>query len=81
MYTQLTEKDFQPLVVTQDASIVLNQLHLDEQGTYRCSLQDENGAVYYRASFLLTGEVRFYYMADSRCNAGYLQKVYYAVTL
>ncbi|XP_032435104.1 izumo sperm-egg fusion protein 1 [Xiphophorus hellerii] len=53
---KLTEKDFQPLVVTQDASIVLNQLHLDEQGTYRCSLQDENGAVYYRASFLLTVE-------------------------
>ncbi|XP_008416427.1 izumo sperm-egg fusion protein 1 isoform X1 [Poecilia reticulata] len=51
---KLTEKDFQPLVVTQDASIVLNQLHLDEQGTYRCSLQDENGAVYYRASFQLT---------------------------
>ncbi|XP_043965098.1 izumo sperm-egg fusion protein 1 isoform X1 [Gambusia affinis] len=49
-------KDFQLLVVTQDASIVLNQLHLDEQGTYRCSLQDENGAVYYRASFLLTVE-------------------------
>ncbi|XP_054895688.1 izumo sperm-egg fusion protein 1 isoform X2 [Poeciliopsis prolifica] len=54
--TKLTEKDFQPLVVTQDASIILNQLHLDEQGTYRCSLQDENGAVYYRAAFLLTVE-------------------------
>ncbi|KAK5623139.1 hypothetical protein CRENBAI_019129 [Crenichthys baileyi] len=49
-----TEKDFKALVVTHDSSVVLNQLHLDEQGTYRCSLQDQNGTVFYRVTFLVT---------------------------
>ncbi|MED6232549.1 hypothetical protein ATANTOWER_032176 [Ataeniobius toweri] len=49
-----TEKDFKNLVVTHDSSIILNQLHLDEQGTYRCSLQDQNGTVFYRVTFLVT---------------------------
>ncbi|KAM4746648.1 izumo sperm-egg fusion protein 1 [Anableps anableps] len=51
---KLTEKDFKTLVVTPDSSVVLNQLHLDEQGTYRCSLQNQNGAIFYQVTFLLT---------------------------
>lgn len=54
---QLNESDFKPLVVTKDSSVVLNQLHVDEQGTYRCSLQDRNRTVLYRVTFLLTGRV------------------------
>lgn len=54
---QLDESHFKSLVVTEDSSVVLNQLHVDEQGTYRCSLQGQNGAVFYRATFLLTGRV------------------------
>ncbi|XP_038163961.1 izumo sperm-egg fusion protein 1 [Cyprinodon tularosa] len=50
----LTEKDFKTLVVTHDSSVVLNQLHLEEQGTYRCSLQDQIGTIFYRVTFLLT---------------------------
>lgn len=53
---QLNENDFKVLVVTEDSSVVLNQLQVNEQGTYRCSLQDQNGTVFYRATFLLTGE-------------------------
>ncbi|KAM6930527.1 izumo sperm-egg fusion protein 1 [Xenentodon cancila] len=51
---KLNESDFMPLVVTDDSSIVLNQLHVDEQGTYRCSLRDQNGTIFYRVTFLLT---------------------------
>ncbi|XP_027131077.1 izumo sperm-egg fusion protein 1 isoform X2 [Larimichthys crocea] len=51
---KLNESDFKPLVVTKDSSVVLNQLHVDEQGTYRCSLQDRNRTVLYRVTFLLT---------------------------
>ncbi|XP_028270988.1 izumo sperm-egg fusion protein 1 isoform X2 [Parambassis ranga] len=51
---KVNESDFKALVVTGDSSVVLNQLHVDEQGTYRCSLQDQNGAIYYQATFLLT---------------------------
>ncbi|KAM8760900.1 izumo sperm-egg fusion protein 1 isoform 1-T5 [Acanthopagrus schlegelii] len=51
---KLNESDFRALVVTDDSSVVLNQLHVDEQGTYRCSLQNRNGFVFYRATFLLT---------------------------
>ncbi|XP_030273267.1 izumo sperm-egg fusion protein 1 isoform X4 [Sparus aurata] len=51
---KLNESDFSALVVTDDSSVVLNQLHVDEQGTYRCSLQNRNGIVFYRATFLLT---------------------------
>ncbi|XP_029294712.1 izumo sperm-egg fusion protein 1 [Cottoperca gobio] len=50
----LSESDFKALVVTDDPSVVLNQLHEDEQGTYRCSLQGRNGTVFYRVTFLLT---------------------------
>ncbi|GAA6227453.1 izumo sperm-egg fusion protein 1 isoform X2 [Lates japonicus] len=51
---KLDESDFKALVVTEDSSVVLNQLHVDEQGTYRCSLRGRNGAVFYRATFSLT---------------------------
>ncbi|XP_063753523.1 izumo sperm-egg fusion protein 1 isoform X3 [Eleginops maclovinus] len=51
---KLNESDFKALVVTDDSSVVLNQLHVDEQGTYRCSLQGRNGTVFYRVTFLLT---------------------------
>ncbi|XP_070761277.1 izumo sperm-egg fusion protein 1 [Enoplosus armatus] len=50
---KLNEGDFKALVVTDDSSVVLNQLHADEQGTYRCSLQGRNGAIFYRVTFLL----------------------------
>ncbi|XP_047447493.1 izumo sperm-egg fusion protein 1 [Mugil cephalus] len=51
---KLDESDFKALVVTGDSSVVLNQLRVSEQGTYRCSLQDQNGTVFYRVAFLLT---------------------------
>ncbi|XP_039658705.1 izumo sperm-egg fusion protein 1 isoform X4 [Perca fluviatilis] len=50
---KLIERDFKALVVTDDSSVVLNQLHVDEQGTYRCSLQDQSGTVFYQVTFLL----------------------------
>ncbi|XP_026198455.1 izumo sperm-egg fusion protein 1 isoform X2 [Anabas testudineus] len=50
---KLNESDFKPLVVTDDSSVILNQLHVDEQGTYRCSLQG-NGTVFYQVTFFLT---------------------------
>ncbi|XP_051806770.1 izumo sperm-egg fusion protein 1 [Acanthochromis polyacanthus] len=50
----LDESDFKALVVTDDSSVVLNQLRVDEQGTYRCSLQDRNGTIFYQVTFLLT---------------------------
>ncbi|XP_071774659.1 izumo sperm-egg fusion protein 1 [Centroberyx gerrardi] len=51
---KLADSDFRVLVVTEDSSVVLNQLHVDEQGTYRCSLQDRNGTVFSQVTFLLT---------------------------
>ena len=57
LYLQLDETDFKALVVTDDSAVVLNQLHVDEQGTYRCSLQGLNGAVFYRVTFLLNGRL------------------------
>lgn len=53
---QANESDFKVLVVTEDSSLVLNQLRVDEQGTYRCSLQDRNGALFYQVRFLLSGK-------------------------
>lgn len=53
---QLNVSDFKVLVVTEDSSLVLNQLRLDEEGTYRCSLQGQNGTVFYQVHFLLTGK-------------------------
>ncbi|XP_042075478.1 izumo sperm-egg fusion protein 1 isoform X2 [Haplochromis burtoni] len=51
---KMNESDFSVLVVTEDSSIVLNQLRLDEEGTYRCSLQAQNGTIFYQATFPLT---------------------------
>ncbi|XP_037536219.1 izumo sperm-egg fusion protein 1 [Nematolebias whitei] len=51
---KLDESDFTALVVTPDSFVVLNQLHLDEEGTYRCSLQDQSGVVFFQVSFLLS---------------------------
>uniref|UniRef100_A0A8D3D7S6 Ig-like domain-containing protein n=1 Tax=Scophthalmus maximus TaxID=52904 RepID=A0A8D3D7S6_SCOMX len=51
---KLDEPDFKALVVTEDSSVVLNQLRVDEQGTYRCSLRGRNGTIFYRVTFLLT---------------------------
>ncbi|XP_071339358.1 izumo sperm-egg fusion protein 1 isoform X3 [Trachinotus anak] len=50
---KLDESDFKALVVTDDSSVVLNQLHVDEQGTYRCSLRRQE-EVFYQVTFLLT---------------------------
>ncbi|XP_054467778.1 izumo sperm-egg fusion protein 1 [Anoplopoma fimbria] len=50
---KLKESDFKALVVTDDSSVVLNQLRRDEQGTYRCSLQGQDGTVFYRVTFPL----------------------------
>ncbi|XP_031583788.1 izumo sperm-egg fusion protein 1 isoform X5 [Oreochromis aureus] len=51
---KMNESDFSVLIVTEDSSIVLNQLRLDEEGTYRCSLQAQNGTIFYQATFPLT---------------------------
>ncbi|XP_055367145.1 izumo sperm-egg fusion protein 1 isoform X2 [Betta splendens] len=50
---KLNQSDFRPLVVTDDSSVILNQLHVDEQGTYRCSLR-ENETVFYQVTFSVT---------------------------
>ncbi|KAJ3603675.1 hypothetical protein NHX12_028419, partial [Muraenolepis orangiensis] len=50
----LEEGDFRTLVLTEEPSVVLNQLRVDEQGTYRCSLQDRNATVFSTVTFLLT---------------------------
>ncbi|XP_034548247.1 izumo sperm-egg fusion protein 1 isoform X2 [Notolabrus celidotus] len=51
---KLNESDFSTLVVTDDSTVILNQLHVNEQGTYCCSLQGQNGIIFYRVTFLLT---------------------------
>ncbi|XP_029960090.1 izumo sperm-egg fusion protein 1 [Salarias fasciatus] len=51
---QLNESEFATLVVTDESSLILNQLHVTEQGTYRCSLQDRNGTIFYGVAFLLS---------------------------
>ncbi|XP_041643280.1 izumo sperm-egg fusion protein 1 isoform X2 [Cheilinus undulatus] len=51
---KLIESDFSTLVVTDDSTVVLNQLRVNEQGTYRCSLRGPNGTVFYQVTFLLT---------------------------
>ncbi|XP_056134517.1 izumo sperm-egg fusion protein 1 [Lampris incognitus] len=47
------ESDFKALVVTEDSSVVLNQLRGDERGTYRCLLRGRNGTVFSQVTFLL----------------------------
>ncbi|XP_062307951.1 izumo sperm-egg fusion protein 1 [Osmerus eperlanus] len=50
----MAEGDLQTLVVTEDSSVVLNQLHLSERGLYRCLLLDKNGTVLSKTRFLLS---------------------------
>lgn len=57
MCVQLSENNFKVLVVTEDSSVVLNQLEVNEQGIYRCTLQDREGTVLSQATFLLTGKI------------------------
>ncbi|XP_055017758.1 izumo sperm-egg fusion protein 1 [Boleophthalmus pectinirostris] len=52
--SNLKRSDFKVLVVTQDSSVVLNQLHVEEGGTYQCSLQNQTGTVFYKVKFLLS---------------------------
>lgn len=56
-FLQLEESEFKALLLTDESLFILNQMHGDEQGTYRCSLQDRNGIVFYRVYFLVTGRV------------------------
>ncbi|XP_068422990.1 izumo sperm-egg fusion protein 1 [Clinocottus analis] len=51
---KLKEGDFKALVVTDDSSVVLNQLRPDEQGTYRCTLRGLDGTVFYRLTYPVT---------------------------
>ncbi|KAI4890527.1 hypothetical protein NFI96_033323, partial [Prochilodus magdalenae] len=48
------EDGFEPVVVTEDSKIVLNQLSRSEQGVYRCLLLDKHGTELSRMFFLLT---------------------------
>lgn len=59
---QLEENDFKVLVVTDDSSVVLNQLHVEERGTYRCSLQNQTGTVFYKVTFLVSGKHQIYFI-------------------
>ncbi|XP_060927894.1 izumo sperm-egg fusion protein 1-like [Limanda limanda] len=51
---KLNETNFKVLVVTEESFWILNQLEVEEQGTYRCTVQDRSGTVFYRVTFLLT---------------------------
>ncbi|XP_030621915.1 izumo sperm-egg fusion protein 1 [Chanos chanos] len=48
------EGDYKVLVVTPESKIVLNQLRVEEQGVYRCLLQDSEGTTLSRTHFILT---------------------------
>ncbi|XP_019744032.1 izumo sperm-egg fusion protein 1 isoform X1 [Hippocampus comes] len=41
-------------IVMEESSMVLNQLHLRDQGTYRCSLTGQDGTEFYRVAVHLT---------------------------
>ncbi|XP_074495434.1 izumo sperm-egg fusion protein 1-like isoform X4 [Sebastes fasciatus] len=49
----LNENDFTVLVVTDDSSVILNQVQARDTGTYYCSLQSRSGTVFYRANYQL----------------------------
>ncbi|XP_076005680.1 izumo sperm-egg fusion protein 1 [Genypterus blacodes] len=51
---KLKESDFRGLLVTKESFFVLNEVLVEEQGTYRCSLQDKKGTVFSRITFRLT---------------------------
>ncbi|KAM9475761.1 izumo sperm-egg fusion protein 1 isoform 2-T2 [Clarias gariepinus] len=48
------EDNFKVLVVTKESKIVLNQLHVTEQGVYRCFLLDQHGTTLSHTRFILT---------------------------
>ncbi|XP_061881613.1 izumo sperm-egg fusion protein 1 isoform X2 [Entelurus aequoreus] len=50
---KLSGSDFKNLVVMDDAFMVLNQLRLDEQGRYKCSLRAKDGTLFYQVTYLL----------------------------
>ncbi|XP_061623623.1 izumo sperm-egg fusion protein 1 [Phyllopteryx taeniolatus] len=52
--TKFDESDFRNVVVMEDSFLVLNQLHLSDQGTYRCLLAGQDGTVFYQVAFPLT---------------------------
>ncbi|XP_024908964.1 izumo sperm-egg fusion protein 1 isoform X2 [Cynoglossus semilaevis] len=52
--TKMSEGDFRPLVVKEEASVVLNQVQVEEQGTYRCSLKSQTGTSFFQLTFLVT---------------------------
>ncbi|KAK2898844.1 hypothetical protein Q8A67_010262 [Cirrhinus molitorella] len=47
------EGEYEALVVTEESKIVLNQLKVNEEGTYRCLLQDQKGTALSRTYFKL----------------------------
>ncbi|XP_073675896.1 izumo sperm-egg fusion protein 1 [Garra rufa] len=47
------EGEYEALVVTEESKIVLNQLKVNEEGTYRCLLQDQRGTALSRMYFKL----------------------------
>ncbi|KAI7797758.1 izumo sperm-egg fusion protein 1 [Triplophysa rosa] len=47
------EGEYEELVVTEDSKIVLNQLRVNEQGVYRCLLQDQKATTLSRIYFYL----------------------------
>ncbi|XP_028313845.1 izumo sperm-egg fusion protein 1 isoform X2 [Gouania willdenowi] len=48
------ENNATTLVVTDESSVILNQLSVKDQGIYRCSLQKNNGTIFSQVTFLLT---------------------------
>ncbi|XP_061754554.1 izumo sperm-egg fusion protein 1 [Nerophis ophidion] len=50
---KLSGTNFKNLVVMDDAFMVLNQLRLDEQGRYQCSLRAKDGTLFYQVTYLL----------------------------
>lgn len=47
---------YEELVVTEDSKIALNQLRVNEQGMYRCLLQDQKATTLSRIYFYLKGK-------------------------
>lgn len=56
----LFDGEYEELVVTKESKIVLNQLSVSEEGSYRCLLKDQKGTALSRTFFQLTGSVSIY---------------------
>nr|XP_015197898.1 PREDICTED: izumo sperm-egg fusion protein 1 [Lepisosteus oculatus] len=54
--TASSEGDFEVVIATPDARVVLNQVRMEEGGVYRCLLLSTNGTILTRILFLLRGE-------------------------